>query len=147
MKQAKPLKFLTLNECEPTEIEVPLVSSLIKAGFPSAAEDEFEAKLDLNAHLVQHPAATFFIKVSGTSMEDANIFDEDLLIVDRSLEPRDGKIIVARIGSEFTVKRLRIKKNRVILQAENPKFKSIEVNDSSEFEVWGVVTHIIHKAK
>ena len=126
---------------------IPLFESLIQAGFPSPADDEAESALDLNELIVRHPAATFFIRVSGASMIDANIFDGDILVVDRALEPSNGKIIVARVGSDFTVKRLSKKGNTIQLLAENPSYPPITISDEAEFEVWGVVSYIIHKAK
>lgn len=123
--------------------ETPLVLSSVSAGFTSPAEDTVDQALDLNAHLVKHPAATFFIRVNGSSMEGANIFSGDILVVDRSLEAANGKIVVAIVEGEFTVKRLIKRKGKIQLVAENPAYPPIE----GAFEVWGVVTYIIHSAK
>ncbi|MFI5334352.1 MAG: LexA family protein [Chlamydiales bacterium] len=123
--------------------EIPLASSSVSAGFTSPAEDTVDQTLDLNAHLVRHPAATFFVRVSGNSMEGANIFSGDILVVDRSLQATSGKIVVAIVENEFTVKRLVKSKGKTLLVAENPAYPPIENN----FEVWGVVTYIIHAAK
>ncbi len=122
----------------------PLYLAKIPAGFPSPADDFIDKKLDLNEHLVKHPAATFFVKVQGSSMTGAGIHSGDILIVDRSLEPADKKIVVAALGGELTVKRLRKAKGRVYLVSENPDYKAIEVTPEMNIEVWGVVVHVIH---
>lgn len=118
----------------------------VQAGFPSPAADEGDKQLDLNAHLVQHPAATFFVRVDGDSMTGANIQRGDILVVDRSLEPQSGKIVVAVVNGEFTVKRLKCVEGKVFLEAENSRYASIPIDSSSDFQVWGVVTYVIHKA-
>lgn len=105
-----------------------------------------EQKLDLNTHLIQHPAATFFVRVEGDSMKDAGIHPNDILVVDRALEATNGKIVVAVINGEFTVKRIRFKGPQIILEAENPSYPPILIERSADFQVWGVVTYVIHKA-
>ena len=122
----------------------PLYASSIKAGFPSPAEDYAEQHLDLNTHLIQHPAATFFLRVSGDSMINAGIFNGDLLIVDRSLEPTNGKIVIAAVNGELTVKRLKKTNEKICLVAENNQYAPIELNDSDQIQIWGVVTFTIH---
>jgi DNA polymerase V len=124
--------------------ELPLYLSRIKAGFPSAADDYLDRKLDLNEFLIKHPASTFFVKVKGESMTGAGISSGDILIVDRSLEAKDGKVVVVILNGEFTVKRLQKKKDRVCLLAENPHYGPIEVKQGMDFEIWGVVLHVIH---
>lgn len=128
-----------------TKLARPLFLSRVPAGFPSPADDYLEGKLDLNEHLIQHKAATFFVRVSGSSMEGAGIFDGDLLIVDRALETKHKSIVVAVVNGEFTVKRIKKEKGRVWLIPENDKFKPIELKEGTECEVWGVVTNVIHK--
>lgn len=123
---------------------LPLYLAKIPAGFPSPADDFIDRKLDLNEHLVKHPAATFFVKVQGNSMTGAGIHSGDILIVDRSLEPADKKIVVAALGGELTVKRLRKAKGKVYLASENPDYQAIELTPEMNFEVWGVVVHVIH---
>ena len=123
---------------------LPLYLSRIKAGFPSPADDYLDKKLDLNEHLIKHPASTFFVKVKGDSMIGAGINSGDILIVDRSLEPKDKRIVVAVVNGDFTVKRISKNKDRLSLVAENPKYPSIEIKDGMDFEVWGVVIHVIH---
>lgn len=116
----------------------------VTAGFPSPAEDYIEGKLDLNKHLIKHPAATFFVRVAGDSMIDAGIHPGDILIVDRSLEPANKKVVIAIIDGELTVKRIRINKGRIYLIPENKKYKPIEIEKEMDFDIWGVVTNVIH---
>ncbi len=123
----------------------PLFEAKVPAGFPSPAADYEQDKLDLNKYLINNPAATYFVRVSGDSMEGAGIHHEDLLIVDRSLEPRDKNIVIAAVNGELTVKRIRMRNKRVILEPENSNYASREISEDSEFEIWGVVTNVIHK--
>lgn len=126
-------------------ISIPLYQSSIKAGFPSPAEDYIEKTLDFNEYLVAHPVATFTVRVSGHSMTGAGIHDGDLLIVDRALTPSHDKVVIAVLDGELTVKRLMKKGQKVFLVAEHPDYKPIEVQGESSFEIWGVVTYVIHK--
>ena len=135
------------KHCQTKNIEIALCLEKVQAGFPSPANDFIDKKLDLNSLVIKNEAATFFVKVDGTSMEDANIFKDDILVVDRSINPCNGKIIIAILNGEFLVKRLKIIKNKFYLFAENPKFNPIEISKDEDFEIWGVVTYIIHKAK
>jgi len=128
-----------------TKQPLPLYLSRIKAGFPSPAEDYLDKKLDLNEHLIKHPASTFFVKVKGDSMIGAGINSGDILIVDRSLEPKDKRIVVAVVNGDFTVKRISKKGEKLTLLPENPKYDPIEIKDGMDFEVWGVVTNVIHQ--
>jgi len=128
-----------------TSLPLPLLGVKIPAGFPSPAEPYIERPLDLNEYLIQHPAATFFIRVSGHSMINAGIHDQDILIVDRSLEPKPNKIVIAVIDGEMTVKRL--KKDELgnfFLASENPDYPDIEVKAESDVTIWGVVKTVIH---
>lgn len=127
--------------------KLPLFASSIKAGFPSSADDFIEKQLDLNELMVKHPAATFFVRVEGDSMINAGIQSGDILVVDRSLEPSHGKIVVALLNGEFTVKRININKSKIILEAENKAYSAIHVDAESDFQVWGVVTYVIHRAR
>jgi DNA polymerase V len=122
----------------------PIFMAKVPAGFPSPAADYEEDKLDLNKHLIRNPAATFFVKVVGDSMVKAGIHDGDLLVVDRSIEPKDKNVIIAVVNGELTVKRIRIRKNKLTLEAENENYQSREIDEEMEFEVWGVVTNVIH---
>jgi DNA polymerase V len=126
------------------KLKLPLYLASIAAGFPSPADDFLDKKLDLNEHLIRHPAATFFVRVQGNSMIQAGIHSGDVLIVDRSLEPIDRKIVVAAVNGELTVKRLRRKKDRTFLAAENPEYRDLEVTPEMDFDIWGVVIHVIH---
>ena len=128
-----------------TGIKLPLYMTSIEAGFPSPADDYIEGSLDLNEHLVKHPAATFFVRVSGESMIKAGIFPGDILIVDRSLEAVDKKIVIAVVDGELTVKRLRIRSGIPSLEPENDRYAPIVIKPDMAFEIWGVVTNVIHK--
>ena len=128
-----------------TAISRPLLAFRVSAGFPSPADDYLEGRIDLNEHLIHHPAATFFVRVSGDSMKGAGIFDGDLLIVDRAAEVTSGSIVVARIHDEFTLKRVRKTGNRVFLVPENEKYQTVEVTEGSDFEIWGRVTGSIRE--
>jgi len=121
-----------------------LYSSTVAAGFPSPADDHIESKLDLNDYLVKHPSATFFVRVTGNSMINAGIHNNDILIVDRSIEARHGKIIIATIDGQMTVKRLYHRSGKTILMPENKDFKPIEIIDFTDAMIWGVVTNVIH---
>ncbi|MBU8932907.1 MAG: translesion error-prone DNA polymerase V autoproteolytic subunit [candidate division Zixibacteria bacterium] len=123
---------------------VPLFTGRVAAGFPSPADDYLEGPLDLNKHLIQHPAATFFVRVTGDSMIGAGIHSGDMLIVDRALEPADNKVIIAVVNGELTVKRLCKRNNQLVLMPENDNCKPIPIEDETDFEVWGVVTVVIH---
>ncbi|MBM3434716.1 MAG: translesion error-prone DNA polymerase V autoproteolytic subunit [Bacteroidetes bacterium] len=125
--------------------ELDLFSYHIPAGFPSPAEDFLEKRLDLNDYLVRNQAATFLVKVSGNSMINAGISDGDILIVDRSLEPADGKIVLGVLQGEFTVKRIQKRGNKLFLVPENDKFRPIEITVEMDFQIWGIVTFSIHK--
>jgi len=123
----------------------PLFVSRISAGFPSPADDFQEETLNLNDYLVHNPTATFFVRVTGDSMIGAGIFADDLLVVDRSITATSGRIVIAVLNGELTVKRLRLQQQQVLLEPENPEYPSIEVNSDMQFEIWGVVTSVVHK--
>lgn len=127
-------------------LPLPIYLANVQAGFPSPAEDYLDKTLDLNELLIAHPAATFFVRVSGDSMQNAGIFSGDILVVDRSLEAADNKIVIAIVSGEFTVKRLKIREGRISLVPENPSYPILEMKEGSDFQVWGVVTYVIHKA-
>ncbi|MEO0853598.1 MAG: translesion error-prone DNA polymerase V autoproteolytic subunit [Cyanobacteria bacterium J06648_11] len=123
---------------------LPLMTCPVQAGFPSPATDYIEGKLSLDKHLIQNPVATFFVRVTGDSMLGAGIHPGDLLVVDRALEPRDGKVIIAIVDGELTVKRLQLERDRLLLAPENPNYPVMEIGELTDFEVWGVVTNVIH---
>lgn len=116
----------------------------ISAGFPSPVEDLIESSLDLNQHLIQNPAATYFVRAKGNSMIGAGIFDGDILIVDKSIDPQNESIVIASIDGEFTVKRYINRPNEIILEPENINYPEIKINPSDDFQIWGVVTNTIH---
>lgn len=126
---------------------LPFYISTVPAGFPSPAEDYAEESLDINDYLVQHPAATYYVRVKGDSMTGVGIHDGDLLVVDRSLRATNGNIVLAVVNGEVTVKRLVQHRDRYILQAENPAYPPIHLPDGSELQVWGVVNYVIHAPK
>jgi DNA polymerase V len=128
-----------------TACKLPVFLERVPAGFPSPAGDYMEGKLDLNQYLIKHPAATFFLRVTGDSMTEAGIHSGDLLIVDRSLEPSDGNIVIAVLDGELTVKQLERRKGKLRLLPANKNYEPLEVSEQQSFEIWGVVTHVIHK--
>lgn len=132
---------------EPRRQRLPLFANRVPAGFPSPADDYMEDRIDLNEQLVRNPPATFFIRVKGNSMVGAGIFDGDTLVVDRSIEPKSGHVVVAVVDGELTVKRLSMHRGRTRLLPENPEFQPIEFRDGQELQVWGVVTNAIHPIK
>lgn len=125
---------------------VPLLyQCMVSAGFPSPAEGDIEEALDLNKLLIKHPSATFFLRVSGSSMIKAGIHHNDILVVDRSLEPTNGKVVIASLNGELTVKRLRREGLRVQLLAENEAYPPIDITGEEDLRIWGVVTSVIHR--
>lgn len=126
-----------------TAMPLPFVIEGISAGFPSPAMDFVDLTIDLNRHLIKHPSSTFYGLVKGDSMKDAGIFDGDLLVIDKSLEPINNKIAVCYIDGEFTLKRIRIDNGQVWLLPENEKYQPIKITEDNELLVWGVVTYVI----
>jgi DNA polymerase V len=124
--------------------KLPFYACHVQAGFPSPADDYIEKKLDLNQHLIKHPSATFFVKASGESMINAGIHPGDILVVDRSLEAKHGKIVIAAIDGELTVKRLQRSEKGTFLFPENDAFKPIELTETNNVVIWGVVTNVLH---
>jgi DNA polymerase V len=126
-------------------IHVPLFSHNVTAGFPSPADDYIEGRLSLDEHLIQHKDSTFFVRAKGNSMVGAGIFDGDLLVVDKSLNPSSGDIVIAIVDGDLTVKRLIKRGSKIVLKPENPRYKEIEFKDGQELQVWGVVTSTVKK--
>ena len=122
-----------------------LIEQGISAGFPSPADDFKEIRISLDKELVKNKEATFYAKVSGDSMIEAGLDDGDLLIIDKSLNPENGKIVVCLVDGEFTVKRIRKEKDKLYLMPENKKYKAIEINKDNELTIWGVVEYVIKK--
>ena len=126
-------------------IELPYISSGIKAGFPSPAADFDESKISLDNVLVKNKEATFYAKASGNSMIEAGIDDGDILVIDRSLEPQNNKIAICFIDGEFTVKRIKIEGENVFLMPENKTYKPIQISEENDLIIWGIVTYVIKK--
>ena len=124
---------------------LPLYSSKVQAGFPSPADDYIERYLDLNSEFIIHPSATFLVTATGDSMVNVGIFSGDILIVDRSIEAVDGKIVIAALDGELTVKRLSRKNGKVQLMPENSKYSPIDITEEHDVVIWGVVTRVIHE--
>ena len=125
--------------------KLPLYHCPVRAGHPSSVESDVEKETDLNDLLIKKPDETFFVKVTGFSMIKAGIQDGDLLIVDRSIEPVHGKIVIASLNGELTVKRLHIENGGISLIAENDAFQPIVVSQETHFQILGVVTGVIHQ--
>lgn len=123
----------------------PLYGSKVRAGFPSPADDHLDRQLDLNEHLIRRPEATFFVYAQGDSMIGEGIHDGDLLIVDRAEAPVHGKIVIAIVNGEFTVKKLAIRGQQIFLESGNPDYAPIPIKEEAGLEVWGVVTNVIRK--
>jgi|TARA_B110000977_G_C10678793_1_gene338699 DNA polymerase V len=145
LKRVHTGKELSFYSMEEKTLDIPFYQSNVSAGFPSPAEDFMELDLNLQEYLVQHPSATFCVKVTGDSMQNAGIFSGDVMVVDRALEPKNKTIVLAVLDGEFTVKRIHKKGDLLFLNPENDNFKPIEITQEMNFKVWGVVTHIIHK--
>lgn len=121
----------------------PLFASRVRAGFPSPADDHLDSDINLHAHVVKRPAATFFVRAEGDSMEGDGIYNGDLLVVDRSLEPLPGRVLIVALNGELTVKRLLRVDGQACLVASNPRYAPIPLTEQ-DAEVWGVVTHVVH---
>ena len=117
----------------------------ISAGFPSPADDFKETRISLDRELVKNKEATFYARVSGDSMVGAGLDDGDLLVIDRSLNPENGKIAICLVDREFTVKRIKRENNKLYLMPENKKYKPIELKEENELIIWGVVEYVIKK--
>ncbi|MDG1023777.1 MAG: translesion error-prone DNA polymerase V autoproteolytic subunit [Flavobacteriaceae bacterium] len=117
----------------------------ISAGFPSPADDFKELRISIDQEVVRNEEATFYARVSGESMQGAGLDDGDLLVIDRSLEPMDNKIAICFIDGEFTVKRLKVTKDEILLIPENPKYRPIKVTEENELIIWGIVTYVVKK--
>lgn len=115
----------------------------ISAGFPSPADDFKEQRISLDKELIKNKEATFFARVSGESMIGAGLENNDLLVIDRSLNPENNRIAVCFLDGEFTVKRLKVDKDSVWLQPENPNYEPIKVTEENDFIIWGIVTNVI----
>ncbi len=128
-------------------LPLPFFLSKVPGGFPSPADDYLEGELDLNELLIQHPAATFFVRLAGDSMIKTGLFDGDILIVDRAVKARHRQIVVAVVDGEMTVKRLFSRAGRVELHPENPAYPPIVIGEGREFSIWGVVVGSVRQFK
>ena len=143
LKEKKILTFFTPKE--ENGIGQWLAEEGISAGFPSPADNFKETRISLDRELVKNKEATFYARVSGDSMVGAGLDDGDLLVIDRSKNPENGKIAICLIDGEFTVKRIKKEKNKIYLMPENKKYKSIELKEENELIIWGVVEYVIKK--
>lgn len=130
-----------------THIALPFIDGGIAAGFPSPAQDYIDLKIDLNTELISNPSSTFYARVKGTSMQDAGIMDGDILVIDKSLEPKDGDTAVCYIDGEFTLKYIKFETDVAYLIPANPKFEPIKVTEDNNFCIWGIVTYSIKNHK
>jgi len=126
-----------------SNLNVPYIGQQISAGFPSPAEDFEDNSIDLNKELIKNKHATFFGRVKGDSMKDAGLDNGDLLVIDKSLEPQNGKIAVCFIDGEFTVKRILVNKEGLFLMPANEKYKPIKVEEENNLVIWGIVTNVV----
>ena len=126
---------------------IPLATETISAGFPSPAEDYIELGIDLNQHLIKNSISTFFLRVSGNSMNKAGIYNNDLLIIDRSINPYPGHIVVAILDGEFTLKRLVKEHDIYYLKADKENYPAINLYQYLDVQIWGVATYSIHELK
>ena len=142
-EETKVTDVFRVKEGKP--VLLPFCDAQIPAGFPSPAEDCGIERLNLNSYMIDHPISTYLVRVTGDSMTGRGIFDGDILVVDRSLEPVSGKIVIAVVNGEFTVKEFWRVGNRVELRPANPRFRIIKFDEGSELTVWGVVTGSVRK--
>ena len=143
IKQNTPLTFFTPENLN--TMGAVYIDTGISAGFPSPAEDFKQERLSLDNELIKNKEATFFARVSGQSMIDAGLSDNDLLVIDRSLSPAHNKIAVCFLDGEFTVKRLKVENDEIWLQPENKSYQPIKITEENDFVIWGIVTNVIKK--
>lgn len=122
-----------------------LIEQGVSAGFPSPADDFKEIRISLDKELVKNEESTFYARVSGDSMIEAGLDDGDLIIIDRSLDPENGKIAVCYVDGEFTVKRIKKEKDKFFLMPQNKKYKPIEIKEGNELIIWGIVQYVIKR--
>ena len=144
IKRTDVLDIYTVEES--TLSNIPMFADSVQAGFPSPAEDYMDLDLNLQDHLIQNPSATFCVRAVGESMKDAGIQSGDIMLVDKSLTPKNRSIVLAVIDGEFTIKRVNVSEKELYLMPENENFPPIKITEEMDFQVWGVVTYIIHKA-
>lgn len=128
-------------------LALPIADEGIRAGFPLPAQEYMQAVIDLNTELVKHPASTFYGRVVGDSMVDAQVYDGDLLVIDKSLEPQDGDMAVCFVDGEFTLKYIKIESEAIYLVPANSDFHPIKITADDQFLVWGIVTYTIRRRR
>ncbi len=140
------MKFLQLSVSVQAKQSqpIPFANECISAGFPSPADDYIDVGIDLNEHLIRNPTSTFLLRVSGNSMTEAGIYNDDLLVIDRSLNPHPGHIVVAVLDGAFTLKRLTIQSGLLSLEAEHPDYPPINLQEYGDVQIWGVAVYSIH---
>jgi DNA polymerase V len=126
-----------------TVLEIPLVSTAISAGFPSPALDFIDLSIDMNKHLIKRPSSTFYGRVKGQSMKDVGITDGDLLVIDKSITPKNDQIAVCYVDGEFTIKKIKFEQDVCWLIPANDAYQPIRVTSQNDFLIWGIVTHVI----
>ena len=144
LRKSKGLEVFSIDQ--ETSLDIPFFDNQVPAGFPSPAQDYIDLDLDLHNYLVKNPSSTFCVRVTGESMRDAGINSGDIMLVDRSLDPKNRSIVLAVVDNEFTVKRVNVSEEGLFLMPENADFNPIKITSEMNFQVWGVVTYIIHKA-
>ncbi|MDD3038594.1 LexA family transcriptional regulator [Bacteroides sp.] len=130
-----------------SSLPIPYADEGIRAGFPSPAQDYMEMAIDLNKELIKHPASTFYGRVKGDSMKDAGVLDGDVLIIDKSLEPKNGDMAVCFIDGEFTLKYIEIEEKVIWLKPANEEYPPTKVTEYNDFIIWGIVTYVIKKTR
>ena len=143
LRKSKDLEVFSIDQ--ETSLDIPFFDNQVPAGFPSPAQDYIDLDLDLHNYLVKNPSSTFCVRVTGESMRDAGINSGDIMLVDRSLDPKNRSIVLAVVDNEFTVKRVNVSEEGLFLMPENADFSPIKITSEMNFQVWGVVTYIIHK--
>ncbi|MCH2193271.1 translesion error-prone DNA polymerase V autoproteolytic subunit [Kordia sp.] len=145
MKKYKNDRSLIFYESIQGDIALPYVEEGISAGFPSPADDFKNRRISLDRELIRNENTTYYARVSGESMIGAGLDNNDLLVIDKSISPKDGKIAVCYVDGEFTVKRLKITEECVYLMPENDNYKPIKVTKDKQLLIWGIVTYVIKK--
>ena len=138
-------KLTFLKPKEGNSIGQWLIEQGISAGFPSPADDFKEIRISLDKEIVRNEEATFYARVDGDSMQGAGLSDGDLIVIDRSEEPKNGSIAVCFLDGEFTVKRLKLKNQEVYLMPENSRYSPIKIDEGNELSIWGIVTYVVKK--
>lgn len=137
--------LLIYNTDDSTSLELPYADAGVRAGFPSPAQDYTDESIDLNRDIIHHRESTFYARAVGDSLCEANVFEGDILVIDKSLEPHDGDMAVCFLNGEFTLKFIRKGSDGLFLMPANPKYEPIRVDNEDDFRIWGIVTYVVHK--